>query len=75
MGYTNTGRRQTHFDGDGQLPNYWLVFALVNTLDGPKHAQHITGLFILPDGLLCRVMMLLIAQQYVIQQRALTWEE
>ena len=62
MGNANTVGTQTDLDSDGELPDDWSVFALVDTLYRSEDAQHVGSLFILPNRLFGRVMVLLVAE-------------
>ena len=62
MGNADTVGAQADLDSDGELPDDWLVFALVDTLYRSEDAQHVRSLFILSNRLLGRVMVLLVAE-------------
>ena len=57
------------------LPDYGLKFAALNPLQRPYDAQNIHLLLILLDRLLWGVVMLLVAEQYVVEQRTFARQE
>lgn len=57
------------------LSDYRLIFTALDTLQRPYHTQQVHLLLIFSNRMVCRIVMLLIAEQNVVEQRALRGKE
>ena len=67
-------RTQVDFDL-GQCADYGLVLGLIDALERPQHGQDIVVLLVLLDRLHARIVVLLVAEEHVVEERALAWKE
>jgi len=71
---TYLARRECDLDV-ANLPDHGLVLALLDAWQWPYYVDHVVLLRVLFNGLVARVVVLLVAQQDVVKQRALRWKE
>ena len=58
-----------------QGPHNGLILGLFDTLEGPEYREYIIAFFIFLDRLHAWIVVLLITEKDVIEQRALAWKE
>lgn len=66
----------THRDFDlGQSAHNWLVLGLFDSFERAQHRQNVIGLLVFFDRLHCRVVVFLVAQEHMVKQWTLAWQE
>ena len=58
-----------------ELSDHWLVLGILYASKWPQHIDDVFLLLVLVDRLICWVVVLLVAQQDVVEKRALTRKE
>ena len=58
-----------------QGPHNGLILGLFDALEGPEYREHVIALLILLDRLHAWIVVLLIAEKDMVEQRALAWKE